>query len=560
MTQKGVWRKDLYSFKGRDFISPDDLTTSELEYLVEAGIRVKQDWNNPSKREEREARLNGKRACLLFLEPSSRTLDSCRTASELQGARVQDKVGEVNNSFAKGEPWRDAFEQLGRGHGFDYYVLRTKVEGAPLYAARVLKSLCQEKGIPYSPVINAGDGRHWHPTQGVLDHQFAFSVFCPNGDWGKLKGKTIAYAGDLANSRTVHTNMRNWMRYPGIRFVFVSIDAFRMPKSYLSMLDAARIRYKEADCFDKKLLSGVDCLYLARPQKERWEQGLTPAQKLEYAQSITLLPDYFPDRPSGSPCGRFQLPLIMHALPRDKRFRELDESLIDSKFWGAYGQMEEGIYHRAALFNLIVGTSGFGDDLRTWRPRKSREGRVSFKSQEAEQKIREKYQVGPIQHGYVLDHISDDNELFHRILQLIPAPREGMYTGRVVSPARSTEEKIGWKHLIKLEDSCLGEIADESLCRMGSPALPLELAERLALLDPDMVINIVKAGRVKYKMKALFPKLLEATIPCVNESCISHLSQMENVASVFRSEDRRARLYRCDYCDTVVDPRAVGFV
>ncbi len=556
---KDIKRPNVYSFKGRDFISPDDITKEELEYLVETGIRVKRDWNDPSKKEEQVNRLKGKRAMVMFLEPSSRTRESSITATLAQGGDFREFPAIEANSFVKGEPWRDAFEVMGRGHGFDYFVLRTKVEGAPKHAAQVLRRLCEKKDKIYTPVINGGDGRHWHPTQGVLDHQFAYTIFCPDGNWDGLHNKSIAYAGDLTNSRTVHTSMRNWMRYKGVEFFFVAVEGMRMPKDYLSMLDVEGIKYKEVDSFSKKLVSNLDLIYLARPQQERWQTGLTASQRVEYAKAMTLLRSYFPDKPSRSLCGRFFLPIINHALPRDKKFQELEEALIDTPFWGAFDQVEEGVYHRAGLFDLLLGVPGFGDELRKKRIQKTTEARITFESEEADPKQRKGDQVGPINNGFVLDHIADDYELVLNIKQLIPAPRAGMSSGRVVSPSLCKAEDVGYKWIIKIEDPSLGEVGDMHLVQMGTPALNRELAERLVMLDPEMVINIIKNGRVRYKVRASFPNYVKGRIPCSNDACISHPSQMENVTSVFKVEDKKTRRYRCDYCDTIVDLRSVGF-
>ena len=550
-------RESLFSFKGRDFISPDDFTKEELEYLVETGIRVKKDWNDPAKVDDRQSRLKGKRAYFLFREPSSRTFTSSQTASLLQGAEVCQMIGEEANSFAKGEPWRDWFEQLGRDHGFNYYVVRTKQEGAPRFASQVLRRLSEKLGRPHAPVVNGGDGRHWHPTQGSLDHQFAYTVFCPEGHWNGMNARTICYGGDLANSRTVHTNMRNWMRYPSVRFVFVAIEGMRMPRDYLSMLDAKEITYKEVDCFDRSLLSTVDNVYLARPQKERWEKGLTPAQKQDYARAITLRKSYLPFHPRSSPCGRYSLPIVFHALPRDKAFPEMDEDLIDSPFWGGYDESNEGIYNRAGLFNLITGVPGFGDELPVRAEKKGEAGKTIFEVEEGILKTRSNDQVGPITAGYVLDHISDDTDLFRGILGMLPHPMGRTSNARVVSNKRSTHSKTGWKYIAKIEEPGLEEIGDDHLPSMATPALPKELAERIALMDPEIVINIIKSGVVKYKMHAVIPNLVVGRISCVNEACISHPLQMEHAPSEFYIENKRAGLYRCGFCDTVADARSL---
>ncbi len=133
--------------------------------------------------------LNGKIVANLFFEDSTRTRGSFTIAAKRLGADCIDLSGS-GSSVSKGESIVDTaltFEAM----GVDAIVLRAKPSGAPHLVARAVRI----------PVINAGDGRHEHPTQGLLD------LLTMRRHLGELKGKTIAIVGDIANSRVARSNI-----------------------------------------------------------------------------------------------------------------------------------------------------------------------------------------------------------------------------------------------------------------------------------------------------------------------------------------------------------------
>lgn len=123
----------------------------------------------------------------IFFENSTRTRCSFALAARRLGADVLDIMGETT-SQSKGETLLDTCRNL-EAMGVDAFVIRTSASGAPHQVAARLSR----------PVINAGDGRHEHPTQGLLD------VMTLRERLGDLAGRTITIVGDIANSRVARS-------------------------------------------------------------------------------------------------------------------------------------------------------------------------------------------------------------------------------------------------------------------------------------------------------------------------------------------------------------------
>src|SRR5471030_1071863 len=133
--------------------------------------------------------LRGKTIVNLFLEPSTRT----RMAFEMAAKRLSADVvafDAANSSTQKGETLRDTAEHI-QALNADMIVIRHAAAGSPLYLSRILDI----------PVINAGDGAHEHPTQGLLD------TFTMRERLGALRGRKVAILGDILFSRVARSNI-----------------------------------------------------------------------------------------------------------------------------------------------------------------------------------------------------------------------------------------------------------------------------------------------------------------------------------------------------------------
>ena len=133
--------------------------------------------------------LRGKTIVNLFLEPSTRTRMAFDMAAKRLSADVISLDG-ASSSTTKGETLRDTAENI-RALGADMIILRHAAAGSPLYLSKFLDI----------PVINAGDGAHEHPTQGLLD------TFTMLEHLGSLKGRKVVILGDILFSRVARSNI-----------------------------------------------------------------------------------------------------------------------------------------------------------------------------------------------------------------------------------------------------------------------------------------------------------------------------------------------------------------
>src|SRR5207302_967958 len=167
------------------------LTQSQIEGLLSLAARFKRERARARGGEaqtDRRGLLRGRNVITLFFETSTRTRSSFEVAAKALGADVLTFQKDAS-SVAKGESLEDTVRNLD-AIGADALVVRHPAAGAPRLVARAVRA----------SVINAGDGAHEHPTQGLLD---ALSL---RERWGTLEGKTVAIVGDIAHSRVARSN------------------------------------------------------------------------------------------------------------------------------------------------------------------------------------------------------------------------------------------------------------------------------------------------------------------------------------------------------------------
>jgi len=168
----------------RDFLAIEGLGVSDLRALIDRAERLLPAAMGQAQAEER---LRGRLVANIFFEDSTRTRVSFEIAAKRLGADVVN-LGASGSSASKGETLIDTARNI-EAMGVDALVIRTSISGgAALVAAQV-----------GCPVINAGDGRHEHPTQALLD------VLALRLRLQDLAGKRVAIVGDIANSRVARS-------------------------------------------------------------------------------------------------------------------------------------------------------------------------------------------------------------------------------------------------------------------------------------------------------------------------------------------------------------------
>ena len=156
-----------------------------------------------------------------------------------------------SSSAAKGESVSDTVRTV--GCYVDIIAMRHPKEGAPVVAA-------QRTTVP---IINAGDGGHFHPTQTLTD------LLTIKRKKGRLNNMTIGLCGDLKFGRTVHSLIEAMIRYEGIRFVLISPQELQVPDYVKDEMDNAGVEWKEVEKLEDAM-GELDILYMTRVQRERF--------------------------------------------------------------------------------------------------------------------------------------------------------------------------------------------------------------------------------------------------------------------------------------------------
>ena len=229
-----------------------DLSVEEIEDLISTANDI---IDNPGKYSEI---CKGKILATLFFEPSTRTRLSFESAMLSLGGSVIGFSDGSNSSAAKGESVADTIRTV--NCYADIIAMRHPKEGAPIVAEKASRI----------PIINAGDGGHFHPTQTLTD------LLTISRHKGRLNDLTIGLCGDLKFGRTVHSLISAFTRYTGIKFVLISPEELCVPEYIKTeVLDKNGVPYEEVRTIEEAIPE-LDILYMTRIQKERF------ADKEEY--------------------------------------------------------------------------------------------------------------------------------------------------------------------------------------------------------------------------------------------------------------------------------------
>ncbi len=302
--------------KGRNLIKPNDLTIAEIDEICSLAEQMIVD---PSSFKEV---CRGKILATLFFEPSTRTRLSFEAAMLHLGGSVEGFSDAANSSTAKGESLADTIRTV--SSYVDIIAMRNPKEGAALVASNY--SDC--------PIINAGDGGHYHPTQTLTD------LVTIRALKGGFEGHTIGFCGDLKFGRTVHSLAEALIRYKNNKFVFISPNELCIPEWVENYLKEAGIEYITSERLES-VIGELDILYMTRVQKERF------FNEQDY---IRLKDSYILDT------AKMKLAkdnmIVLHPLPRVNEIApEVDSDPRASYF----KQVKYGMYARMSLIAKVLG-------------------------------------------------------------------------------------------------------------------------------------------------------------------------------------------------------------
>ena len=229
----------------RNLINITDLTVEEIDRLIAVADDI------VAHHSAYEDICAHKKLATLFFEPSTRTRLSFEAAMLELGGSVLGFSEANSSSAAKGESVSDTVRTV--GCYADIIAMRHPKEGAPIVAA-------QRTTVP---IINGGDGGHFHPTQTLTD------LLTIKRKKGRLSDMTIGLCGDLKFGRTVHSLIEAMLRYEGIRFVLISPQELQVPDYVKEKMDAAGAEWTEVETLEEAMPQ-LDILYMTRVQRERF--------------------------------------------------------------------------------------------------------------------------------------------------------------------------------------------------------------------------------------------------------------------------------------------------
>ena len=302
--------------KGRNLIQPNDLSVAEIDEICSLAEQIIVDpasFNDVCR---------GKILATLFFEPSTRTRLSFEAAMLHLGGAVEGFSDAANSSTSKGESLADTIRTV--SSYVDVIAMRNPKEGAALLASKF--SNC--------PIINAGDGGHYHPTQTLTD------LVTIRALKGGFEGHTIGFCGDLQFGRTVHSLVEAMMRYPKSKFVFISPVELQVPDWVINFLNAENIEYTTSERLES-VIGDLDILYMTRVQKERF------FNEQDY---LRLKDSYILDNAKMKLAKQDMI--VLHPLPR---VNEIAPEVDDDPRAAYFKQVKYGMYARMALISKILG-------------------------------------------------------------------------------------------------------------------------------------------------------------------------------------------------------------
>src|SRR6059036_308752 len=298
----------------RNLISIGDLTRDDVERLLGTARSFARSLEREMKK---LPTLRGRTVVNVFYESSTRTSSSFELAAKRLSADTMS-IKSSGSSVDKGESLKDTAITLG-AYDPDVIVIRHPQIGAPHLVARVTEA----------HVVNAGDGKHQHPTQALLD------LYTMREALGRLEGLHVAIVGDVLHSRVARSLIQA-LGLMGARVTLVAPPAL-LPRGVEAMGCEATI--------DIAAIGAADVVYILRMQRERMQEGANYVPSLrEYTARWGVTPERL--RPGQK---------VMHPGPMNRGV-EIDPWVADHADALIETQVRAGLVVRmAVLYDLLVG-------------------------------------------------------------------------------------------------------------------------------------------------------------------------------------------------------------
>ncbi len=302
-------------YLGKDLVGLEHLSADQIRAILDTAEPFKEISERPIKK---VPVLRGKTIVNLFFEPSTRTRISFEFAEKRLSADTVN-VAASGSSVVKGETLVDTARNL-EAMRIDMVVMRHGSSGAAQFLA---------ERIP-SNVVNAGDGRHEHPTQGLLD------MLTIRDKLGRIDGVKVCLVGDVLHSRVARSNI--W----GLTKLGAEVAVCGPPTLLPREIDALGVRVFTRV---EEAIEWADVLNILRLQLERMQGGYVPSLR-EYNRVYGVTRERVERAPREL--------LIMHPGPMNRGV-EIDSDVADGSQSVILNQVTNGVAVRMAVLYLLAG-------------------------------------------------------------------------------------------------------------------------------------------------------------------------------------------------------------
>lgn len=318
MTSETEFKKVAQGWTRSSLLGLEELSRGELETILEVSKHFVEASRNPAKKHDY---LKGRVVANLFFEPSTRTRVSFGLAARRLGAETID-FSPSGSSVSKGESFIDTAKNI-QALGVHAFVVRHSVPGTP-------NLLAQHLG---APILNAGDGAHEHPTQGLLD------VFTILEHRKSLEGLTVCLVGDIAHSRVARSNIHA-LKKLGAKVIVCGPPT-------LVPYDVEKLGVEAAFDLDR-VLPRCDVVNVLRIQFERQRSGLFPSIQEYFRLFGMTMERVKKSRPD----------MLLLAPGPINRGIELTPEVADGPHSAILSQVTNGLAVRMAVLYLLLANKG----------------------------------------------------------------------------------------------------------------------------------------------------------------------------------------------------------
>ncbi|MBT1248262.1 MULTISPECIES: bifunctional aspartate carbamoyltransferase catalytic subunit/aspartate carbamoyltransferase regulatory subunit [unclassified Thermosipho (in: thermotogales)] len=510
------------NFLGRSLTVINDFSVEEQLFLYEKTKLLKQLW----KEKKDTSKFQIKKDVgiyIIFVEPSTRTKESFINAAKFHKNAKVNIFDSEHSSFNKKESYVDTFNMLTGYSNYSIFIVRTKLEGTCKYLDEKVYEFTKRHGLEKPSFINAGDGKHEHPTQELLD-EFTFLEQL-NFDNSYIH---IALVGDLLHGRTVHSKANGLKIFKNVLVDLIAPEELSMPIHYVEKMKKNGFEIRLFDSIENYLKNEniAPIWYFTRLQLERMGEDILEKEHV-LRNSVTFRKEFLEKLPKNVK--------FYHPLPRHKMYPTIPTFLDTLPLNGWEEQAINGYWTRTVLLSMLGGA------LETDLSKKinniiDEQFIIPANITNGTKGILKEGKRGikPIENGTVIDHIAKGK-----------------------SKAQIYETIIKIRKILKLYDldSTDGIFKSQDGNFKGYISLPdrylsKKEIKKLSAISPNTTVNIIKNSKVVEKYRISLPPYIYgfAKLKCKNENCITNPTHGENAEAFFIKNEKGELV--CKYCET----------